>query len=229
MKRYLNLLRSVAFVCCAAPSLILAEDHETVDVDNTGSSAEGIAKEAHCGYGNGHIFDRYSGNYLPGSAHIVTKISALGDEIRFEDGSAWKVSSYDCTQAAQWLDQNIPVSVMQNTSWFSSSTFRIVNRLTGSSIGATLFQGPWKAGQKSHYVVEFDMQQGTVKLSSLEEVTRWKIHPADMQRFQDWNFNDTIPVIIGQNADYDAYWSPDWEGLLINVRKTKSFVRAHQY
>jgi hypothetical protein len=129
----------------------------------------------------------------------------------------------------EWLDQNIPVSIMQNTSWFSTYYFRIVNRLTGNSIVTNIFQGPWKGGEQTHYVIEYDIHHGTVKLSTPAEATRWEIHPSDLHKFKEWHFADSIPVIIGQNADYDASWNPHWESLLINVKKHKSFVRAHQY
>ncbi len=205
--------------------MILAVDHEPVDTDIGETNNGWVEQEGHCGYGIGN----YGDTYLPGSVHMISQISALGEEVRFEDGSAWKVSPYDCAEAAQWLDQNIPVSIMQNTSWFSSYYFRIVNRLTGNSIVTNLFQGPWKGGEKSHYVIEHNIHHGTVKLSSHEEATRWEIHPSDLHKLKEWNFGDSIPVIIGQNADYDASWNPYWESLLINVRKTKSFVRAHQY
>jgi hypothetical protein len=218
------------FLCCALPVMNFAADHESVDTDPVRASmGEGTENEAHCGYGNGYVFDHSARTYLPSSAHVISQISALGDEVQFEDGSVWKVSPYDCAQAFQWRDHLTPVSVMQNTSWFSSYNFRIINKETGNSIVTNLFQGPWKGGEKSHYVIEYDMNNGTVKLSSQEEVTHWEIHPSDLHKFKDWNFNDSIPVIIGQNADYDAVWSPNWEGLLINVRKTKCFVRAHQY
>jgi hypothetical protein len=229
MTPYINVLKSLIFICCAAPWISFAADNEPVDTEAAENSCE--EKEANCGFGapGGPMFDQFSNIYLPVSAHVVSQVSALGDEIRFDDGSAWKVSPYDCSQAIQWLDYNTPVSVMQNTSWFSSYNFRIMNKATGVSIVANLFQGPWKGGEKSHYVTEFDFHQGTVKLSNATEVTRWEIHPSDLYRFREWNFNDTIPVIVGQNADYDPSWNPQWEGLLINVRKTKSFVRAHQY
>ncbi len=96
-------------------------------------------------------------------------------------------------------------------------------------MAASLFQGPWKGGEKSHYVIAYDIQQGTVKLSSKEEVTRWEVHLDDLHKFHEWNFNESIPVIIGQNAKYDACCGDQSEGFLINVRKTKSSVRAHQY
>jgi hypothetical protein len=205
--------------------MILAVDNEPVDTDIGETNTPYIEQEAHCGFGMGN----YGDTYLPKSVHLIAQISALGEEVRLEDGSAWKVSPYDCSKAMEWSDQNTPVSVMQNTSWFSNYSFRIVNRVTGDSIVSNLFQGPWKGGAKSHYVVEYDINHGTVKLSSPEEATRWEIHPGDLKKFKEWQFSDSIPVIIGQNADYDASWNPYWESVLINVRKTKNFVRAHQY
>lgn len=183
---------------------------------------------------NQGIIDRYKGFYLPCGVHIISEISALGNEIRFEDGSVWRVSPHDCEKVMQWLtagiDPNIPVyvSVMQNTSWFSDCDFRLVNRNTGSSIVANLFQGPWQGGEKTLYVEEIDFDRGIVKLSSGNEITRWEICPSDLYKLREWDFNDFLPVILGHNAKYNSCWNPYWESLLINVRKTKSFVQAHQ-
>ncbi len=225
-----KVLRSLIFACWMTPVVSFALDNEPVDTEPATICSE--ERESNCGCRSKRSVDYSTAVYLPESAHIVSQISVTGDEVRFEDGSTWKVNPYDATQAIHWLQNGTPVSVMQNTSWFSTYPFRIVNKATGTSISANLFQGPWKGGEKTQYVTIFEAYSGTMNLQNGTgtEITHWKIHPSDIHRLNEWNFNgDYIPVIVGHNADYDGTWNSEWESLLINVRKTGSFVRAHQY
>src|SRR5258708_36449621 len=98
MKPNVNSLKSWALICLAASAITFAADHEPIDTDTGETNTGWVEQEAHCGYGIGHNYG-VSDTYLPGSVHMIAQVSALGEEIRFEDGSAWKVSPYDCAQA----------------------------------------------------------------------------------------------------------------------------------
>lgn len=239
MKNRSQTLKSFSLIAMLVPFFAFGADREDVDPEAALSSSQEMTmqemqdKKVQHG-ASGYIFDRYPTLYLPSSAHILAGVSAKGDEIELEDGSIWKISPYDSSKAFDWLRQLqlsdkieiplVPLVIFQNTSWFSNYAFRIVNSKDNSSIVANLFQGPFKGGEHSRYITEIDYSQGLIMLS---DASHWEINPSDRGNLFEWALSE--PVIIGQNADYDASWSPYWEGLLINVRKTKKILRAHQY
>jgi hypothetical protein len=221
-------LRTLALISLFSPFVLFATDREQIDTDVTQEEVATLeeGREIQMNY----IYDQYPAIHLPTSAHLLLSISAYGDTLELEDGSLWNVSTYDGRKAMLWrIDEAL--SITQNTRWFSSYYYRIVNRNTGASIEANLSPqgGPFTNGPNTYYVTEFDFNRGLVTLASPKQITHWEIHPSDISYFRDWDFTQPIPVILGDNNDYNGDTSYRWECILINVKTSKKYIRAHQF
>ena len=166
----------------------------------------------------GLLFDKYPSVYYPAAVHWLAAVSGFGDSVEFEDGSVWKLSSYDSHRALHWRS-NDPLMVTQNHRWFSRYNYRIVNKNTGASLEANLYLGPIQNGEYTRYIAAIDPTEGILLLS---DNTRWEISPYDCYAFRNWALQDA--VIIG----YNSGWDSQCEGLLINVN-TNDFIRAKQF
>src|SRR3989344_5919298 len=179
----------LALLLLAAPVFHLAADNEQVGTrppapKTTQVEETSAPQESHCGF----VFDRYPPVYFPASCHWMIAASAFGDTLELEDGSVWKVNSYDSYKALNWR-ANDPLMVTQNTRWFSSYTYRIINRNTGSSIETNLFLGPIKGGEHTRYINAMDFIQGAL---SLTDTTRWEVSSSDQTIFREWLLKDPV-------------------------------------
>lgn len=156
--------------------------------------------------------------YYSAGIHNLASISVFGDQVELEDGSVWKVSSYDAPKVATWAAQD-PILITQNHRWFSRYNYRIINQFTGSSLEANLFLGPIKDGPYTRYVMAIDPVRGEIYLN---DQTRWLVSQFDADTFSDWMLHDA--VIIG----YNSGWDSSSQGLLINVNMNRC-IRAEQY
>lgn len=163
------------------------------------------------------LFDRYPDVFGSNFVHALTAVSVLGDTVEIEDGSRWAISYYDSYRVKNWRTSDVLV-ITQNHSWFSSYTYRIVNKTSRSSIEANLSAGPIKDGPYSRYVSEIDSISSHV---ALNDSSVWKISLSDLALFAHWQPGHSI--IIGVNTG----WDPSCEGLLINVTLNHA-IRAHQ-
>jgi hypothetical protein len=152
------------------------------------------------------------------STHWINTISAYGDTIEIEDGSWWKISSSDSYTALSWRPGD-QVSITPNSGWFSSYTYCLTNRNTGSYVKANLNVGPVAYGANSHWINSIDYLTGHV---FLENGTCWCISNNDSYIFREWAPNDCI--IIGLNDS----WFTSYDHILINVNMN-TFLRAKQY
>lgn len=170
----------------------------------------------------GYIFDAYPSISYPASIHWLASVSAFGDSVELEDGSVWKVSSYDQYKASYWLSQD-PLIITQNHKWFSNYNYRIINKNSGASLDANLRFGPIKNGSYTLYISFIDKNNKTLNLiRGNDEITHWEICSFDEHLFHDWELSDAI--ILGQNSG----WSSQYESILINVNMN-TFVRAKQF
>jgi len=163
--------------------------------------------------------------YSPYACHIVNTVAAYGDSLELEDGSWWKVASGDTQIAASWgafdpyTRMGKPeVLIYPNTSWFSSYTYKIVNK-NGTSIKANLSVGPIAFGEFTHWITGIDYYSGAVYL---ENGSRWNISGTDGFVFNNWQVNDTI--IVGVNDS----WFSSYDFILINVNMN-NYLKAKQY
>jgi len=213
------------------PTLLLAEgDH--VEIGTRQMNEDAIAQieierakpaeEEDCLEGeemtSGFIFDRYPAVYFPASTHWLSAVSGLGDTVELEDGSVWKINSYDSYKALNWRS-NDPLAITQNNRWFSSFNYRIINKNTGASIEGNLFLGPVEKGPHTRYIVAIDKSHKEIQLS---DNTRWEISYLDSSIFKDWALGDAI--VIGVNSGWDS----GSEALLVNVNMNNC-SRAKQF
>lgn len=233
MKKLTQQIKSLALFALVAPTLLLAQEDSHVSVgtrpmspdsssqpepaagqENSEQSANySLQEESCCGF----IFDRYPRIEYP-NTHWLTAVSAYGDQVELEDGSVWKINTYDGYKALNWRS-NDPLSITQNSRWFSSYTYKIVNKNTGSSIEANLFLGPIKDGEYTKYIYTIDQNVGELVLT---DSTHWEVSSSDSYIFRDWAPNDAI--ILGTNTGWDS----KCEAILINVTMN-NFVRAKQF
>lgn len=170
--------------------------------------------EARCGF----IFDRHPTLYCRDNYHYLVSLSSLGDLIDFEDGSGWRVNPYDSYKVFNWFSDD-PLVVTQNSRWFSSYAYKVINKRTGSSVEADLFRGPFANGEFTLYIYAIDPVLGEVMLT---DSSRWQISSHDLDIFDTWDLDDAI--ILGSNSGWDS----DCEAILINVN-TNNFARAGQF
>lgn len=163
-------------------------------------------------------FDRLSLVYKAAAAHTLIQVAPFGETIELEDGSVWNINSFDSHKALYWR-LNDPLIITQNSRWFASYAYKIVNQCTGTSIEANLFFGPVKNGAYTRYILSLDPLRGEIVLN---DATRWEVSAYDTSTFRGWVENDA--VIIGCNSGWDS----SCEGILINV-SMNNFVRAKQF
>lgn len=230
MKR-LNLL---ALITLLVPTLLMAQDEENhvavatrpiseeataqIEVEKvknaTTEEEEGPVESA------GFFFDRNPPIYFSNSHHWLTAVTILNNNqytLELEDGSVWKVKSYDGSWRA-----NDPLIITQNTGWFATHKYKIHNKNTKTYTEADLFLGPLELGAYSRFVIAIDHNRREIMLS---DNTRWEISRLDYSIFKDWATNDYI--IIGTNDIY-SFWDSGSDTLLINVNMNTS-ARAKQF
>lgn len=172
----------------------------------------------------GFIFDHYPPVYYSNSHHWLAAVTVLDNNqysVELEDGSVWKINSYDGFKALHWK-ANDPLAITQNTRWFSKHNYKIINKSTGSSVEASFFLGPVKRGQYSRFIIAVDHPRREIMLS---DNTHWEISYLDAAIFKDWALNDYI--IIGTNSN-NSFWDSGSDALLINVNMNTS-TRAKQF
>jgi len=225
----LNPLALVVLFCAlAGPMFLSAANEEHIPVGSREKSPEAIAqmekqkehKDKRCQKvaRSGFLFDRYPPVYYSTNIHWFIAASAFGDSVELEDGSVWKVNRYDGYKALNWR-MNDPLLITQNTRWFSSYNYRIVNQNTGTSIEANLFLGPIQNGEFTHYIVAIEPIR---RILMLNDNTHWEVSSYDTSIFRDWAIGDA--VITG----YNSGWDSSSEGVLINVNMN-NFIRVKQY
>lgn len=210
-------MKHLSLLAFLIPTLLLADaEHEEIGkrVVPKEETAEDEMRQKQANF----IYDRFPMIYVGNEVHTLAAVSALGDSVEIEDGSVWKVSTYDGYKARSWRSTD-PLTITQNHAWFSSYTYRIVNRNTGASIDANLYLGPFTNGAYSRYILTIDQVKGIVTLT---DNSHWEVSDSDKSIFRNWMANDS--VIIGVNTGWDSAC----EGLLINVT-TNNHARAHQY
>ena len=228
------ILKSLALASLFNPLLLIANDDDThvpvgtrpktqAESPNLLSNtpppefeSEGTEDENCCGF----LYDKFPPVYYSSAIHWLIGVSALGDTVELEDGSVWKISSYDSIKALTWFS-NDPLTITQNTRWFSQYNYRIINKNTGGSIEASLYLGPVQSGQYTRYIIAIDPTPSAVFLM-LSDNSHWEVSSWDQPIFLDWALGDA--VIVGYNSGFFS----SYENILINVNMN-NFLRAKQY
>lgn len=224
----MKILKLIALISLTFPTLMLAED-QRVPIGTRPISEEAAAEiEAQKGKKEeaegeeeeegpletaGYIFDRYPPIYYSGSHHWLTLVTVLDNNeytLELEDGSVWKISSYDGNKVLNWRT-NDPLTLTQNNRWFTRFDYRIINKANHSSVEANLFLGPIELGEHSKFIIGIDHARREIMLS---DNTHWEISYLDSSIFKDWALNDYI--ILGTNSN-TSIWDSGSDALLINV------------
>lgn len=217
----MTMLKLAAFAALLIPTLLVAdEDPNHIAFGSRPISEEAAAEDSL--EAAGFIFDHYPPVYFSTSHHWLAAVAILDNDkytLELEDGSVWKVNSYDGSKALHWRS-NDPLIITQNTRWFSNSNYRIINKSNGSSLEANPYLGPIKDGPYTRYIVSIDFDRREIQLS---DNTHWEISYLDTIAFRNhWALSDA--VIIGSNSGWDS----SCEAILINVN-VNHFVRAKQF
>lgn len=221
-------LKSYFLIALFASSTLMAtnEEHSPVGVrslpaeviaekaEAEACTAEQLSEEGAKATSNGFLFP---GNGYSYAEHYIHGISCYGEQVELEDGSVWQVCSCDRYKISSW-DSRDPITITQNTSWFSSHAYRLINQFTGSSVEVNLYLGPIMNGPYTHYINWIDYY-GAVMLT---DGSQWQISSRDLSVFRCWAYDDTI--IVGTNSGWDG----SCNAILINVTMN-NFVRAYQY
>ncbi|HSX10374.1 MAG TPA: hypothetical protein VLF94_01470 [Chlamydiales bacterium] len=228
----MKLSKTFALLALIVPTLLLAqEDAEHVVVGSSPMSEEAaeqiaaekakMAEEAESVATSGFVFDRYPPVYFSNSHHWLVAIQVLDQDkyaLELEDGARWKINAYDGSKALNWR-ANDPLTITQNTRWFSNYSYRIINKSTGSSVEANLHEGPIENGSYTRYIMAIDYDRREMTLT---DNTHWEVSILDALVFKNWPLSHAI--IIGTNSGWDS----SYEALLINVNKNNC-VRAKQF
>lgn len=230
--KYLKFALAISLI---VPSLMFA-DQERVAVGSRPISEE-AEKEIKSRKGNveaeaedqerasqGSIYDQYPPIFYSTSHHWLNAITVMDNNqytLELEDGSIWKINSYDGVKALNWL-ANDPLTITQNSRWFSKHDYLILNKANGTSVEATLFLGPVILGDYSLFIIGIDYDKGQILLN---DQTAWDISYLDHSIFKDWALDDYI--IIGSNSD-TSIWDSSSDVLLINANLNTA-TRAKQF
>ncbi|PIS02854.1 MAG: hypothetical protein COT85_02140 [Chlamydiae bacterium CG10_big_fil_rev_8_21_14_0_10_42_34] len=232
----MKLLSATICLLLISPMLLLAEGENRAVVGSRPMSEEAAKQvnaakppaanedESFESQTAGYIHDQYPPIYYSNSHHWLASISINDSdqyELELEDGSVWKINSYDGSKALNWRS-NDPLTITQNNRWFSRHTYRIINKSNGTSAEANLFLGPILRGEFSRFIANIDHSKREI---SLNDNTYWEISYLDTAVFSDWDVNDYI--IIGTNSNV-SFWDSGSDVLLINVNMNNS-VRAKQF
>lgn len=147
--------------------------------------------------------------------HSLSSISSFRDLIEIEDGSVWKVGYSDQKKLIHWRPNHLLI-ITQNSRWFSSYRYKIVNLSLSESVEADLSLGPLEHGIYTCFITAIDYKAKQILLSNN---TRWQATSSDASIFRQWKMHDA--VIIGQNTGKQDSYS----GLLINVNMN-NYLRA---
>lgn len=155
---------------------------------------------------------------LPVPAHMLKSVAIDSSSVEFEDGSHWSISPYDSYVLAGWYlgDQ---LTVVPDTSWFSSYSYYITNKATGTYVRADLTVGPLSFGPNSNWITGID----GLRHIYLQNGSIWCVDPRDIYLVSGWAINDHL--IIGQEGDS---WFHKGGFILINVNMDE-YVRANPY
>ncbi len=162
----------------------------------------------------------FSKRYIqPIHSHWLSSISMQGDSLELEDGSHWKIPSYQAQTVYSWQRGDL-LTITPNHSFFSSYYYYINNACTGTSVPANLYIGPLAfTPPYTRWVVALDPIHCQVYL---QDGSSWNIALSDASLLNQWAPNDTI--IIGENDS----WFSSYDTILINVNMNH-YIRAKQF
>ncbi len=231
----MKLLKAIVLFSLLLPLFLGAEEHvqigsrpmneEAIDqIKATKSSVEDNEEEPAPLEFAGYLFDQYPPIFYSDSHHWLNAVTILDNNqytLELEDGSVWKIHSYDGGKILNWLS-NDPLIITQNNRWFSKHSYRIINKSNGTSAEASLYLGPIVNGEFSRFIIGIDRDKKEILLS---DNSHWALSYLDSAIFKDWSLNDYL--IIGTNSN-TSIWDSKSDRVLINVNLNNS-ARASKF
>lgn len=224
MRKHSLFFKSLALLTIVLP-LCLAANGKRVDQETREKTIPIVddfdaeeASECPNAHRSGFFFSNYPPVYYPASSHWITSMSVLGDSLDIEDGSSWELDPWESSKAVYWKLKT-PITITQNTAWFSKYYYRLVDQTTGQSIPANLKLAPFEDSEHANFISFLDRRQGGVALTN---GLNFMVCPKDERVFSVWQEGQAI--IIGTNAGWQ---NETYNLILINVYKN-TFVRAKQ-
>ncbi len=238
---FMKFLKTIVLVALATPLLLLAEGEEnhagvgTVPISEEAAAEIEAQKRESAPTEAEEEGPRETLGYLHNAPPIIYgpsdhKLAALIHQdtrdgysylLRLEDGSGWEIDESDYPEALSWRTDD-HLNITQNTglfSWLSKHNYRILHKKNGTSVAATLKEGPFVVqdahGGNSHIIdrIDFHRREVTLQCQRTGE-TYWSISPLDETIFKDWQ--PSHYVIIGVNSR-TSFWDRASDALLINV------------
>ncbi len=171
-----------------------------------------------------YLSDQYPPVFYSTCHHSLAELGVLDNgqhTVTIEDGSRWKISSYDWIKVQSWKSEH-PLTLTQNNRWFSNYAYRLINRATGASIEANLFLGPLLGRDTTRFIDRIDYGKREI---SLNDYTHWEVSHLDERIFKNWQVSDYI--IIGTNSNVSC-WDSSCDSILVNVTKNNC-ARTRQF
>lgn len=146
--------------------------------------------------------------------HGIVNISPSGDQIKFNDGSAWKVVKSDWKKAQTWGKDDIGFLLPNSRS--KCFPFLIKNVNTSQTIKCSLILSPNYLDPHSHHILSINYLTHEI---FLEDGTHWLL-PINIKasKLKEWQSNHAIS--IGMN---DCPHDGKFSNILINVNTLTYF------
>ncbi|MBS0625408.1 MAG: hypothetical protein JSS32_05100 [Verrucomicrobia bacterium] len=142
--------------------------------------------------------------------HFLATYLLLDNTIELEDGSLWRVNSWDMPKILNWANNDI-LSLTVNDPFIFGEEYKLTNTYTDEVIHLDLIDGPLLFGPASHWIVAIDRMIGRIYL---ENGSYWDISVFDRNKLSNWAVNDTI--IFGDSKNW---WN---DSFLINVNMNQT-------
>jgi hypothetical protein len=151
--------------------------------------------------------------------HFATNIDPYNRILVLEDGSEWKVSSYDDYFWMYWhLGDNI---IVTPNYFYSDYTYYMTNQETGEYVRANLVTAPIRGGPYTAMITGFSCNRNRPSSIYLNNGTCWAVSEKDLSHIQNWQIEDL--VIMGKNNEWFSYNTH----IIINIH-TNTFVRVRK-
>lgn len=148
--------------------------------------------------------------------HEITHISPLDGSICLEDGSIWQTEPSDRILLQTWKIRDL-LFIQQNSEWFSSYAYEMVNQITHEKAQVTLLSPPLPKQKYTYHIIGIDKNKGQVLLT---DQSSWNVCFFSAPSLEEWNLHDTI--LVGVNSSY--LFRGDY--ILINVNR-KEYLYAN--
>lgn len=151
--------------------------------------------------------------------HLAADINPFENLLTLEDGSQWKIASYDYFELLSWRLRDHLVITPNN--YFSDFTYYITNQETGSYVRANLVNSPIRGGPYTVMISGLDQNTDFKGCIYLNNNTFWSVSQNDLPLIRNWEVDDL--VIMGKNNE----WFSSNTHIIINIH-TNTFVRVRK-